>query len=962
MIDVVIAREHAVGEFRVVELLVGLVGADPALVIRELIDDVTRVEEVLEVHLLAHAQQIVVNRELMLVDLRIIVVVLGVGLPRERVVVVRTRGVVGVFANLFTRAIREVRTGVSNTLLDESLDLAIHIVVLERDDRFELCLARLAIREERLDFFPAVLLGVPHEQAHALSLVGGTGPAHANLRVFACALGHGGRELVEGECRTRSRRLAGLDCIALAVCLIGVVDASRAARERAFAQRGRVALAERHREVVLARVSRGRRERIVHAHVQARAIRRIKGGRRLLDGRRERDRLFRLVTELVRRDDRQRVRSRRKGKRGELRAGFDLLAVEGRGRARNAGAGVGRLEVHRELTALLGAILNRGRDRRGGVVDDNGRLNSVAGSILTENLVFAVSDLGGVPLVGVRGERIARDREPRVENLDLPLRIAHVNDLGGIADRDRCAFRARVVGRAQGAPVRKDEACVAGVEVVVVFVRVDTGLCLGARRDVHLKLFAFRDVLVRNRGRNSDPVFVEPLVKDREDLVLHKHTVAEERIGLRRVDGEDWLFLERGDIRVDLGPVNGKRASVVFVVARNREAGRAAHVLLLGDVEADRALLRSFDRNASQRNSGDVGAVGGRHRVLEVLLPREVCLGNREGERAILVCEEVLDHRLIVGVRLEGDGEATNLNVIGRLDRDLGVLCRVEGLCGLIRQGWLFGVLVELDEFRGNLRGSRLSRRRFRDLSDLAHLEVLGIYPVVNALIRLGVIATVLVVEDAAYGVARAGLNLHTAKRAVGHAAHVGLDNGEGVRVNTVVLGEVFDGLVIVVAVLDPHDQRAAGLDDLIGRLHGPHNLVAHFTARTGVLIGDLVVSEADRLGSRVVDFNEFVAVALAGVGGIGNELGNEELADGRIGRRAGDVFGGGGLSRLLGLRLCTAVLELLRVDLACGGSSRTFENLETLYARIGRGAELCGLVLSDRVFRVERARDFGSV
>ena len=398
------------------------------------------------------------------------------------------------------------------------------------------------------------------------------------------------------------------------------------------------------------------------------------------------------------------------------------------------------------------------------------------------------------------------------------------------------------------------------------------------------------------------------------------------------------------------------------MIARNREAGRAAHVLLFRDVEANRTLLGPFDLNASQRNGGDVGAVGGLNRILEVLLPREVRLGDREGEGAILVREEVLGHRLIVSVRLEGDGEATNLDVIGRLDRDLGVLCRVEGLCGLIHQSWLFGVLVELHELRGNLRGSRLTRRCFRDLPDLAHLEVFGIDRVVDALIRLGVIAAVFVVEDAAYGVARAGLNLHTAKRAVGHTARRGLNNGEAVRVNTVVLGEVFDGLGIVRAVLDPYDDRAAGLDDLIGRFHGPHSLVAHFPALTGVLIGDLVVSEADRFGSGVVDFNEFVAVALAGVGGIGNELGNEELADGRIGRRAGDVFGGGGLSRFLGLRLCNAVLELLRVDLACGGSSRAFENLETLHARIGRGAELCGLVLSDRAFRVERARDFGAV
>ena len=431
---------------------------------------------------------------------------------------------------------------------------------------------------------------------------------------------------------------------------------------------------------------------------------------------------------------------------------------------------------------------------------------------------------------------------------------------------------------------------------------------------------------------------------------------------MRGVDGEDGLLLERGNIRVDLGPVNGKRASVVLVIACNREAGRAAHVLLFRDVEANRALLDPVDRNASHRNIGDVGAVGGLNRVLEVFLPREVRLGDREGEGAILVREEVLDHRLIVSVRLEGDGEATNLDVIGRLDRDLGVLRRVEGLRGLIHQSWLFGVLVELHELRGNLRGSRLSRRRFRDLSDLAHLEVLGIDRVVNALICLGVIVAVFVVEDAAYGVARAGLNLHAAKRAVGHAAHVGLDKGEAVRINTVVLGEVFDGLVVVVAVLDPHDHRAAGLDDLIGGFHGPHGLVAHLAARTGVLIGDLVVSEADRFGGRIVNFNEFVAVALAGVGGIGNELGNEELADGRIGRRAGDVFGGGGLSRLLGLRLCTAVLELLRVNLASGGSSRALENFEALGVRVGRGTELCGLALSDRAFRVERARDFGAV
>ena len=101
--------------------------------------------------------------------------------------------------------------------------------------------------------------------------------------------------------------------------------------------------------------------------------------------------------------------------------------------------------------------------------------------------MLAVSDLGGVPLVGVRGERIVRYRERRVENLDLPLRIAHVNDLGGIAGRDRLTLGVCVVGRAQGAPVGEDEACVAGVEVVVVFVRVDAGLGLGARRDVNLE-------------------------------------------------------------------------------------------------------------------------------------------------------------------------------------------------------------------------------------------------------------------------------------------------------------------------------------------------------------------------------------------------------------------------------------------------------------------------------------------
>ena len=171
VVNVVVACEHAVGEFRVIESLVGLVGALPPLIVRELIDDVARVEQVLQVHLLAHAQQIVVNRELVMVNLRIVVVVLRVGLPRERVVVVRTRGVVGVLAGLRSRTIGEVCTGVSNTLLNESFDLAIHVVILERDDRFELRLARFAIREERLEFFPAVRLGVPHEKTHALSLV-----------------------------------------------------------------------------------------------------------------------------------------------------------------------------------------------------------------------------------------------------------------------------------------------------------------------------------------------------------------------------------------------------------------------------------------------------------------------------------------------------------------------------------------------------------------------------------------------------------------------------------------------------------------------------------------------------------------------------------------------------------------------------------------------------------------------
>ena len=373
--NVVVACENAIGELRVVERFVGLICADPALGIVDLVDDVARVEHVLKVHLFAHAQKVVVDRDLVVVDLRIVVVVLGVRLNGEGVVVVRTRGVVGVLAGLRSCAIGEVCTGVSNTLLNESLDLAIHVVTLERDDRFELRLARFAIRKERLDFFPAVLLGVPHEKTHALSLVGSTGPAHADLRVFACALGHGGRELVEGKCRTRGCRLTGLERIALAVCLVGVVDASRSARERTFAKRGRVALTEGDREVILAGVGRGRRKRIVYAHVQARAIRRIKGGRRLLDGRRERDRLLRLVTELVRRDDRQRVRACREGKRGERRAGFDLLAVEGCGRARDADAGVGCLEVQGELAALLGAVGDRGGDHRGGVVDDDGRLH-----------------------------------------------------------------------------------------------------------------------------------------------------------------------------------------------------------------------------------------------------------------------------------------------------------------------------------------------------------------------------------------------------------------------------------------------------------------------------------------------------------------------------------------------------------------------------------------------------------
>ena len=91
---VVVARQHAVGQTRIVELLVFRVGVVPLPQLVVVVHDVAGVEQVLQVEVRPLGQQVVVDRCLVLVEL--LVVVLRVGFDSEGEVVLRAERVIGI--------------------------------------------------------------------------------------------------------------------------------------------------------------------------------------------------------------------------------------------------------------------------------------------------------------------------------------------------------------------------------------------------------------------------------------------------------------------------------------------------------------------------------------------------------------------------------------------------------------------------------------------------------------------------------------------------------------------------------------------------------------------------------------------------------------------------------------------------------------------------------------------------
>ena len=158
---VVVAGEHTVWEAGFVEHLVCLVGVFPLELLLGLVDDVTGVEEVLQVECFAAFQKVVVDCDLVVVEG--LVVVLGVGFPCEREVVLVAWGVFWVVWLYGAVASGEVRSGPAFGVLHDCADFAVYCVLAERHHRFECGFAGFFVGECHIDFLVGVGLGVPYE-------------------------------------------------------------------------------------------------------------------------------------------------------------------------------------------------------------------------------------------------------------------------------------------------------------------------------------------------------------------------------------------------------------------------------------------------------------------------------------------------------------------------------------------------------------------------------------------------------------------------------------------------------------------------------------------------------------------------------------------------------------------------------------------------------------------------------
>ena len=181
---VVVAGEHPVGQRSTVEHRVGGIRVLPLAVLIVVVDDISGVEQVLQVERLPFLQQIVVNIELPLIVR--VVVILRVGLPTEREVVARAGGVIDVIDRQRARAVGEIGSGEALRVLDQHGDDAVCDVAGGRHHRVEGELRRaLADRHLPVELLPGSGEVVLHGEQHFRVGVCGAVPAHPCGEVVA---------------------------------------------------------------------------------------------------------------------------------------------------------------------------------------------------------------------------------------------------------------------------------------------------------------------------------------------------------------------------------------------------------------------------------------------------------------------------------------------------------------------------------------------------------------------------------------------------------------------------------------------------------------------------------------------------------------------------------------------------------------------------------------------------------
>ncbi len=210
------------------------------------------------------------------------------------------------------------------------------------------------------------------------------------------------------------------------------------------------------------------------------------------------------------------------------------------------------------------------------------------GSVRGGKEVLTVCGGRGVPLVRQGSERIVGNTERGLKEVTGPCVVPNVDPLRGIG----------VVEGAQDPPVWQSQSEVPCHKVVVHFILVDLWSCLGPRVDPHRDILAWVDLVERNRRLNGAGVPKEALIKHREDVAVHHHSVAEIGVGQRSLKGKDRFVLQLGGA-LDAFAVEGELVRGGVRVAPHDHERCASKVVAIVTSETKGRNLRQYVRDGS---------------------------------------------------------------------------------------------------------------------------------------------------------------------------------------------------------------------------------------------------------------------------------------------------------------------------------------------------------------------------